>query len=225
MSQNRLAHKVKALHTSYSVQPTFKQELILMKEGFQSIAGVDEAGRGPLAGPLVAAAVILQRSIRKSSLISLIRDSKTLSPSQRERARLIIQRHSYSIGIGIAFTEFIDCYGITSATHSAMIQAVATLSRKPDYILIDAIKLTWDSIPSISIIKGDSKCLSIASASIIAKTTRDRIMKNIDKIYPKYGFTEHKGYGTRKHLNRLREFGPTPFHRKSFGPIKDLARL
>ena len=225
MSQNRLAHRVKTSHMSYSLQPTFNQELILIKEGFKTIAGVDEAGRGPLAGPLVAAAVILNKSIRKSSLISLIRDSKTLSPDQRERARLIIQKHACSIGIGIAYTEFIDNYGITSATRTAMTQAVKTLSKKPDHILIDAVKLTLDSIPSTSIVKGDFKCLSIAAASIMAKTTRDRIMNSIDKIYPHYGFIKHKGYGTRNHLSLLREFGPTPFHRKSFGPIKDLDRF
>jgi ribonuclease HII len=191
-----------------------------MQKGFQYIAGIDEAGRGPLAGPLVAAAVILHPSIKQAPSINLVRDSKALSERQREQAKKIIEMHAQSIGIGISYTEFIDLYGIMPATRSAMNEAVRKLSIKPDFLLVDAVNLKDNPLPSSSFIKGDSTCLSIAAASIIAKTTRDNIMRSIDKVYPLYGFSQHKGYGTQKHLTILKQLGPTPVHRKSFAPVK-----
>ena len=193
-----------------------------MHKGFEYVAGIDEAGRGPLAGPLVAAAVILYSSITQSPVINLIRDSKTLSGSQREQAREIIAKHAISIGVGISPTEFIDQYGIMIATRSAMNQAVAKLSTTPSFLLVDAVSLEDNPVPSTSFIKGDTKCLSIAAASIVAKTTRDNIMHSIDKVYPLYGFSQHKGYGTQKHLAMLKHLGPSPIHRRSFAPVKIL---
>ena len=202
--------------------PTFKQELQLIQKGFKYIAGIDEAGRGPLAGPLVAAAVILYCSITQSPFINLIRDSKTLSERQREQARQVVKAHAQSIGVGISSTEFIDQHGIMSATISAMNEAVDKLSITPSFLLVDAVILKDNPLPSSSFIKGDSKCLSIAAASIIAKTTRDSIMQSVDKTYPLYGFSQHKGYGTQKHLAMLKHLGPSPVHRKSFTPVKIL---
>ena len=193
-----------------------------MQKGFEYIAGIDEAGRGPLAGPLVAAAVILHRSISKSPFINLIRDSKTLSERQREQARQVIEAHAQSIGVGISSSEFIDQHGIMSATTSAMNEAVAKLSITPNFLLIDAVNLKDNPVTSNSFIKGDSRCLSIAAASIIAKTTRDSIMQRVDKIYPLYGFSQNKGYGTQKHLDILKQLGPSPMHRTSFAPVKIL---
>ena len=193
-----------------------------MQKGFAYIAGIDEAGRGPLAGPLVAAAVILYPSITQSPFISLIRDSKTLSERQREQARQVVKSHAQSIGVGISPTEFIDQHGIMIATTSAMNQAVDKLSITPDFLLVDAVSLKDNPLPSNSFIKGDAKCLSIAAASIIAKTTRDNIMQHVDKIYPLYGFSQHKGYGTQKHLAMLKHLGPSPIHRRSFAPVKIL---
>ena len=193
-----------------------------MRKGFKYIAGIDEAGRGPLAGPLVAAAVILYFSITKSPFINLIRDSKTLSEGQREQARHVIKAHAQSIGVGISSTKFIDQHGIMRATTSAMNEAVAKLSITPNFLLIDAVNLKDNPVPSNSFIKGDSKCLSIAAASIIAKTTRDSIMQSVDEIYPLYGFSQNKGYGTQKHLAMLKQLGPSPMHRRSFAPVKIL---
>jgi len=182
------------------------------KAGYKYVAGIDEAGRGPLAGPVVAAAVILDPNI----IIPGINDSKKLSEKKRLYLYEEIHSKAISIGIGIADETTIDEINIKQATLLAMKNAVKGLKVKPDILLIDAEKLEDMDIPQISIVKGDALCLSIAAASIIAKVTRDNILIEYDKKYPQYGFGKHKGYGTRFHIECIRKFGLSPIHRKSF---------
>ncbi|MBI3008752.1 MAG: ribonuclease HII [Candidatus Omnitrophica bacterium] len=181
------------------------------ESGFKVIAGIDEAGRGPLAGPVVASAVILERT----DFVERIDDSKKLSPGQRLRAYHEILNKAV-IGIGIISSEIIDEINIYKATLRAMEEAVISLKVSPDYILIDGNMKPKVACHSLSIIKGDSKSLSIASASIIAKVTRDNIMMEYDKSYPEYGFARHKGYPTEEHVKRIRKYGLSPIHRRSF---------
>ncbi len=184
------------------------------REGFKLIAGVDEAGRGPLAGPVVASAVILKKFKFKAE----VRDSKKLSARQREIAYEEILKKSI-FSVGVISHKLIDRLNIRQATIMAMKRAVLNLSVLPDYLLVDgrvSIKL---SLKSESIIKGDTKILSIACASIVAKVTRDRIMQKYHKSFPDYGFNKHKGYGTREHLRALKELGPCRIHRFSFKPL------
>jgi ribonuclease HII len=181
---------------------------------FSIIAGVDEAGRGPLAGPVVAAAVILDRSIR----ISGVRDSKKIPQAEREELYAIILSLG-RVGIGIAGAELIDRINILNATKKAMYDAVAELGVLPELLLIDALTIPNTQTRQMPIIKGDTKSASIGAASIIAKVTRDRIMMKYHAAYPCYGFDRHKGYGTKEHLECLRKYGPCPIHRKSFHPV------
>lgn len=182
------------------------------QDGYQYIAGIDEAGRGPLAGPVVAAAVILDPKI----IIPGINDSKKLSEARREYLYDEICSKAVSVGIGIVDERIIDEINIRQATLMAMEMAVNKLNIKPNCLLIDAEKLINMPIPQISIIKGDSLSISIAAASIIAKVTRDRILKEYDKKYPEYGFGKHKGYGTKQHIEAIRTYGLLPIHRRSF---------
>jgi len=187
------------------------------REGFKHIAGIDEAGRGPLAGPVVAASLIL----KETRFTSRIDDSKKLTPKARLKAYGEILKKS-QIGIGIVGEKAIDKINIYQATRRAMEQAVKKLKTKPDYLLVDGrIRLKHPSRKA-NIIGGDSKSLSIACASIVAKVTRDEIMKKYHKKYPEYNFARHKGYGTKEHFRRLMEFGPSPIHRTSFHPVKQL---
>lgn len=181
-------------------------------EGYKHIAGIDEAGRGPLAGPVVAAAVILDPNV----IIPGINDSKKLSEAKREFLYDEICNKAVSVGIGIVDEKIIDEINIKQATFMAMEMAISNLKIKPDCLLIDAEKLTNVPIHQISIIKGDSLSVSIAAASIIAKVTRDRILDEYDKKYPEYGFGKHKGYGTKQHIESIRNFGLLPIHRRSF---------
>jgi ribonuclease HII len=185
--------------------------------GFQLVAGIDEAGRGPLAGPVVAAAVILPTGL----LIKGVDDSKKLSPAKRERLFDIIMDQALSIGIGMGSAELIDRINILQATRHAMLEAVSQLIPPPDFILIDGINTIDSPIPQKTIKKGDSLSLSIAAASIIAKVTRDRLMRELDKIHPGYGFSGHKGYGSVLHLEAIRRLGPSPVHRLTFGGVKE----
>ena len=187
------------------------------KKGYQYIAGVDEAGRGPLAGPVVAASVIL----KKDAKFKYVNDSKKLSEKQRQHALKEIKEQAISISIGISSVEEIDRINIYRATKQAMISAIEHHKIKPDYILIDAVPLDIFT-PNEPIIKGDQKSMSIAAASIIAKTTRDAYMIEMDKLFPLYGFKDHKGYGTEKHIKAIHMYGITPIHRKTFKPIKDM---
>lgn len=198
-------------------QPDLLIEKSLYKTGYHLIAGVDEAGRGPLAGPVVAAAVILPKNV----LINGIDDSKKLSKSRRELLYKEIQKNAIGYGIGIVSEEIIDRINILRASLEAMKLAVLSLTRNPDFLLIDGPYLPDIGIPMKALPRGDSLSLSIAAASIIAKVTRDRIMCELDSVYPDYGFARHKGYPTAEHLNTLNEFGPCKIHRKTFAPVRE----
>jgi len=193
----------------------------LWRNGCLRIAGIDEAGRGPLAGPVVAAAVIFPAN---HAFIPGINDSKKLTPAAREQMIRVIQEKAAAIGIGIVPHEEIDKINILQATFKAMREAVTALSLVPDYLLIDGNKKPGIDLPQRCIVKGDSLSMSIAAASIVAKVTRDRIMVEYDRQYPHYGFARHKGYGTARHIAAIREFGLCPIHRRSFQPeqLKEL---
>ena len=179
---------------------------------FQYICGIDEAGRGPLAGPVVAGAVVLPKDCR----ILYINDSKKLSEKRREELFRLIPQEAISFGVGIATHERIDEINILQATYEAMRQAVQNLSCVPDILLNDAVTIPGLAMQQIPIIKGDAKSISIAAASIMAKVTRDHFMEEMDAKYPEYGFAKHKGYGTKQHIDAIKEYGPCPIHRKTF---------
>lgn len=193
---------------------TYERELI--KQGITLIGGIDEVGRGPLVGPVVAACVILPLNYELEGLT----DSKKLSEKKREQFYEILKKEALSIGVGIVSAEKIDEVNIYEATKLAMQDAIKNCALKPEYLLIDAMKLDT-SIPSNSIIKGDSKSLSIAAASVIAKVTRDRMLIELDKKYPMYDFKHNKGYPTKKHLEAINQFGIIDLHRKSYAPVKE----
>jgi ribonuclease HII len=176
------------------------------------ICGVDEAGRGPLAGPVVAGAVILPPDCQ----IIYLNDSKKLSEKRREELFHIIKEKAIAYGVGYAYPERIDEINILQATYEAMREAVAALAVKPQLLLNDAVTIPQIDIEQIPIIKGDAKSVSIAAASILAKVTRDRLMVEYDELYPGYGFAAHKGYGVARHIAALKELGATPIHRKTF---------
>ncbi|MBQ9438564.1 MAG: ribonuclease HII [Lachnospiraceae bacterium] len=176
------------------------------------ICGIDEAGRGPLAGPVVAAAVILP----KDALIYYLNDSKKLSEKRREALFPEIQEKAIAYGIGIVDEKTIDEINILNATYRAMREAVLQLSATPDILLVDAVKIPELDIPQEPIIKGDAKSVSIAAASVLAKVTRDHMMVALDEKYPEYGFAKHKGYGTAAHIAAIKEYGPCEIHRRTF---------
>lgn len=186
----------------------------------KSIVGVDEAGRGPLAGPVVAAACVLPRAYINKE----INDSKQLSEKKREELFDIIRKNAIAYGVGIVSAEEIDTLNIYEATKKAMREAIANLKHEFDLILTDAMPLKGYDVEVVPIIKGDAKALPIAAASIIAKVTRDRMMKELGEKYPEYGFEVHKGYGTKKHMDALKEFGPIKgVHRFSYKPVAKVA--
>lgn len=203
-------------------KPSFAEEKLLKSQGYKIIAGVDEVGRGALMGPVMAAAVILP-DIIKARWKSQVRDSKQLTPETREYLFDFIREIAISVGIGESSNEVIDSIGIAPATRLAMKVAVEHLNPQPQYLLIDYVHLEEVSLPQKGITHGDSLCFSIACASIIAKVTRDRIVTEMDKDYPGYGFADHKGYGTEEHLKCLREKGPCRLHRRSFSPVTEMA--
>lgn len=182
------------------------------ESGCEYIAGVDEAGRGPLAGPVVAAAVVLKRN----GFIEGVDDSKKLAPRKRERLYEDIINNCVCYLVGIVDQKCIDEINILNATKKAMYMAISNLNPRPGHVLIDAVKLDELDIPQTSIIGGDAKSVSIAAASIIAKVTRDRIMDEYGKEYPQYGFENHKGYGTKEHISAIKKYGLCPIHRLSF---------
>jgi len=188
-----------------------------LNSGFKLIAGIDEAGRGPLAGPVVAAAVILPAGLH----INGVDDSKKLTPDKREHLFDVIMDQAMSVGIGMGSPELIDQINILQATRHAMLEAASQLVPTPDYLLIDGISTINSQIPQKTIKKGDSLSLSIAAASIIAKVTRDRLMRDLDAIHPGYGFSSHKGYGSAQHMEAIRRLGPSPVHRLTFGGVKE----
>jgi len=205
-------------------QPDRCEETALFSEGYHRIAGIDEAGRGALAGPVVAAAVVLHQDAH-FDWFDLVKDSKLLRSSVREDLLNLMRKCNIEIGIGIVSPAIIDSINILNATKKAMMIAIQQLSSSPDYVLTDAVCLPKLSIPQKNIIKGDRTCLTISCASVAAKVTRDHIMIKLDARHPEYGFNNHKGYGTVQHIDSLRRFGATKVHRFTFGPVRDLARM
>lgn len=177
-----------------------------------AVAGIDEAGRGPLAGPVVAAAVILPKDI----FLPFLNDSKKVTEKRRDVLFDQIKQEAIAYGIGIASNALIDEINILQATYEAMREAISKLSKTPDILLVDAVHIPNISLKQVGIVKGDAKSVNIAAASILAKVTRDRLMLEYDKIYPEYGFSSNKGYGTAKHIEALKECGACDIHRRSF---------
>jgi ribonuclease HII len=201
--------------------PNLDHENELRSQGYELIAGIDEVGRGALAGPVVASAVILPYPANLAWL-GLVRDSKQLNSRQRESLFDLINKEALAVGTGIVPSQVIDSINILKATKLAMMQAVDRLSRKPHFLIIDRVTLSQCPIPQRGITRGDKLCLSIACASIIAKVTRDRMMDESDRIYPGYGFAHHKGYGTGEHMTCLQKLGPSPIHRLYFAPVRNV---
>lgn len=197
------------------MEPTDDFDVEAQQRGYRLVAGLDEAGRGPLAGPVVAAAVILPRRFRLAGL----NDSKQVTESERERLYEEIAERAVRFGIGCASEQEIDAMNILEATRLAMDRAIQAIVPPPDFLLIDALTLPSVSLPQRSIIKGDGLCLSIAAASILAKVSRDRLMREYHRRYPQYNFLAHKGYGTAEHLRLLAHYGPCEIHRRTFGPV------
>ena len=200
------------------------EEQELFASGYKLVAGIDEAGRGPLAGPVVAACVVLQNDFPADDpYIEIIKDSKQMTERKREEAFKIIYTLPLEVGIGICDHKTIDRINILQASFLAMKKAISALKQKPEYILLDGnLKIPNLSIPQKPIVNGDKLVFAIAAASIVAKVTRDRIMKDEHQKFPQYGFDKHKGYGTKKHLARLADAGPSAIHRKSFAPVRDV---
>ncbi len=203
--------------------PTFDEESALWSQGYRFVAGVDEVGRGALAGPVMAAAAILPAGLDEPWL-RLVRDSKLLSPQQRSTIYGYIEQAEIATAVGLVSAEDIDRLGIAPATRLAMQQAVAKLAPSPDFVLIDGMKQHGlkPKLPQRSIIDGDRSCISISCASIVAKVVRDRLMEQMDALYQGYGFARHKGYGTAEHLAALTTLGPCPIHRRCFAPMREL---
>ncbi|MCB1113182.1 MAG: ribonuclease HII [Chlamydiia bacterium] len=194
--------------------PSLRLEEKLRGEGFPNIAGIDEAGRGPLAGPVVASACMLPKGLYFDG----VNDSKKLTEAKREALFEEITQHPEVVyGVGVISSDEIDRVNILQATILAMLDAVRALDPKPDYLLVDGLKLNYPGIPSDKIIKGDQISHSIAAASIIAKVTRDRLMQTFHEQYPEYDFLRHKGYGTKSHREAIKNYGICPIHRKTFG--------
>ncbi len=194
----------------------WRTERELRAQGFGGIAGVDEAGRGPLAGPVVAASVMLPVDCRLRGLA----DSKVLTEAARERLFGMIHEQAVSVGVGIVDARTVDRLNVLRATQLAMREAIGKLSPAPDVLLVDGRMLPGVTGPQRAIVGGDGRCACIAAASIVAKVVRDRLMKEVGERYPEYGFGRHKGYATREHVACLREFGPCPEHRRSFEPVR-----
>ena len=207
----------KCLEEDARLEGMLAYEKELYGQGIQLIAGVDEVGRGPLAGPVVAAAVILPKGCK----ISGLNDSKKIPKSKHKEIYEAVLEHAIAVGIGVKDNQVIDQVNIYEATKLAMIEAIGQLDPKPQHLLIDAMKLDLP-ISQTSIIKGDANSLSIAAASIVAKVTRDQMMAAYDQEYPGYDFAQNAGYGTAKHLAGLQKLGITPIHRRSFEPIKSI---
>jgi ribonuclease HII len=206
--------------TSDTRLPHLHHETALWVNGALWVAGIDEAGRGALAGPVVVAAVILPQFESLKLDLDGVRDSKKMTPLQRQYWTEIIKELAVSWGIGMASPQEIDLLGILPATRLASLRALDVLDVCPDCLLLDYLNLPDVNIPQISLTKGDKVSLSIAAASVIAKTTRDAILVTLDQRYPDYGFASHKGYGTAAHLSALNREGPSPVHRYSFAPLR-----
>ena len=204
--------------------PHLREEQALFLLGYRRIAGLDEAGRGALAGPVVAAAVVLPSEL-DFPWVPMVRDSKLMQEKVRQRVFDSMNECKIEMGVGVVEPDVIDSVNILNATRKAMKLALAELSEPPGYLLIDAVRLRNMPVPQKAIIRGDRTVLSIACASVVAKVTRDRIMLELDERYPGYEFGRHKGYGTREHLECLRRHGASRIHRMTYSPLRDLTRL
>ncbi len=202
-----------------TLPPTLDEESRVWAAGYARVAGLDEAGRGALAGPVVAAAVIVPTASALSGVWADVRDSKLLRPAVRAALVEPIQQSALAWGVGVMAAKVIDESGIAMATRLAMLQALASLEISPDFLLIDWVKLPQAGLPQICVPKADQKMASVAAASILAKVTRDRLLDGVSEEYPLYGFGAHKGYGTALHLAALAAHGPCPEHRFSFAPL------
>ena len=202
-----------------TIYPNFDEETRLWGAGYRRVAGLDEAGRGALAGPVVAAAVIAPPNSPLTGVWSKVRDSKLLQPAVRMALVEPIQQAAQAWGIGVVPAAVIDTIGIAQATRQAMVEALAMLGVRPDFLLIDWVKLPQTGLPQICVPKADLKMVSVAAASILAKVTRDTLMEGIGALHPDYGFEAHKGYGSARHLAAMSAHGPCPEHRFSFAPI------
>jgi ribonuclease HII len=201
-------------------KPKRDEERALWKQGHVLIAGVDEAGKGSWAGPVVAGAVILPVNFAPK----IINDSKQLSTKQREQMFVYITHHAIAWAVGVVSAKEIDQKGISEANKKALLLALKKLHVRPQAVLVDAVKLQYGKKPTKAIIKGDAKEVAIAAASIVAKVVRDALMTGQHRLYPHYAFHEHKGYGTAKHEQLLKRHGPSPIHRRSFQPVKRLVK-
>lgn len=199
--------------------PDLRFESALWQSGVELVAGIDEAGRGAWAGPVAAAAVILPAGPESALHLAEVRDSKQMLPAARDYWAEQIRRYARAWGVGLASNHEIDALGIVPATHLAMLRALAAMQAAPAHCLIDALRLSALELPQTALIKGDARSLSIAAASVLAKTARDALMTAYEDRYPGYGFARHKGYGTAFHGQALLEKGPTPIHRASFAPV------
>ncbi len=199
------------------MKPNYRLENGLFRNGYQSIAGLDEAGRGAWAGPVVAAAVVID----KNNKITGLKDSKLLTSKKREYVFSMIYKQALSVGVGMASEKIVDSYGILEATRRAFLKAIRHLDGAVDHLLVDGIHLFKHDLPVRFIVGGDRKVASIAAASIIAKVTRDKILEDYHKIYPAYGFHQHKGYGTKQHRKNIYQNGVCEIHRKSYKPLID----
>ena len=200
--------------------PTFDEEMALHRQGYRFVAGVDEAGRGPLAGPVVAGAVVIAHDFH-APWLSRLRDSKQLSPRERSALYTCIRDSGVGWGAGVVSHEDVDRLGIAAATREAMLLAAGDLASRPDFVLVDGLPVDMGGLPAKALVGGDRRCLSIAAASIVAKVTRDAIMLDEHTSHPDYGFASNKGYPTRAHLEQLRRLGPCPIHRRSFAPVRE----
>ncbi len=213
--------RVKFDPTLIPPSPDLSFESTLWQKGMTLIAGIDEAGRGALAGPVAAGVVILPPDNPElAQQCHSVRDSKQLTASQREKAAITIKQVASCWAVGFADAQEIDELGIAQATRLAAVRALNQLTRHPQHLLIDYIHLKEVLLPQTCLVKGDQRSLSIACASILAKTTRDALMVNFDRQFPGYGFASHKGYGTRAHQTAIAEIGPSPIHRRTFAPLK-----
>ncbi len=206
--------------TLLAMPPTTEHERALQAQGYTRIAGLDEAGRGCWAGPVVAAAVVLRdAALLQPELLASVDDSKQLTAAMRVRGYEQVRAAALGVGVGIVPAYIIDAFGIVPATRLAMLTALLHLPLLPDALLIDAVRLPEVALPQEALVRGDSCSLVIAAASIVAKVTRDRLMDTADRAYPVYGFAAHKGYGTDAHRRALARYGPCPLHRRSFAPL------
>ena len=204
---------------SLRTAPSYVEEATLIEAGYSLIAGIDEVGRGPLAGPVVASVVVLPPN-PKGSWVRLVHDSKQITAAQREYVLPYLQDAALALEVGASSPQEVDELGIVAATRLAMVRAIGSLSLHPQFLLVDAMSLPDLQIPQKAIVHGDALCLSIAAASIAAKVARDDIMRSEDVAYPGYGFARHKGYGTKEHLRNLDRLGPCTIHRRSFAPVR-----